>query len=246
MIGIEVITPHLYPVDRITAGFTVRTGGVSSAPFDTLNLGGTTRDNPDDVRRNRYILYDSLDIDESCAALMKQVHGSTVEVVSAGGRYMNTDGLLTATTGLLLGVLTADCVPLLLYDPEHHVAGAVHCGWRPIVGGIAEESVERMKKLWGTRPETLLAVMGPAIGACCYEIGTDVAQKLRQSSVIVRDGKTFGDLKSELSVRLRDIGLRDEHIEVLPECTVCDNRFFSHRRDHGMTGRMMGFVVLRT
>jgi len=241
---INFSVPRLFPPGKVVAGFTDRIGGFSKGPWAELNLGRETGDDSGTVERNRRLLSDYAGVGLSDIAVMNQVHGTTVSVVDRGGQY-DGDGILTGTPGILLGVLVADCVPLLLYDPEHHAAGAVHGGWRSITGGITGCAVDLMRETWGTRPERLLAALGPSAGACCYEIGEDVADRLLPGSVVRRAGKLFGDLRADLSARLVEAGLLRKNLDIHPDCTICGDRYFSHRRDRGITGRMMGFVVLK-
>lgn len=227
------------------AGFTGRAGGVSPMPWESLNMGGTTDDDPANVAENRRRLCLWAGLRPDRLAVMGQVHGAVVRIADQPGQYAETDGLLTSEPGLMLGVLTADCIPLILYDPMHAAGGVIHCGWRPLVAGIAENAVALMGETWGSDPADIIAILGPGAGVCCYEIGGEVAGQLSTDAVIERDGMLFGDLKHELSSRLHMSGVRGDHIEVSPDCTICDDRYFSHRRDHGATGRMMGFFAIR-
>jgi len=237
----KTIFPH-----RVVCGFTTRTGGVSPPPFDSLNLGSETADDPVNVRLNRSAVYCRFGVDEHHVALMNQVHGNGVAIASAGAVYPQTDGLVTIVPGVFLGVLAADCVPVLMYDPAGNAAGAIHCGWRSIVGGIAERTVSLMADTAGTRPENVLVILGPSAAPCCYEIGVETATRLNPAAVIRRNGKRYGDLKTELCRRLLTCGISGEHIEDIPDCTICGVRdYFSHRRDGSNAGRMMGFIMIR-
>jgi polyphenol oxidase len=230
----------------VICGFTTRSGGASPSPFDSLNLGTGTTDSPEAVRENYHILYNFLSIREEQAALMHQVHSATVRVVERGGIYTGADGILTVTPGVLLGVRTADCVPVLLYDPRQHAAGAIHCGWRPIAGDILERALETMRSEWNSRPEDILAALGPSAGPCCYEIGEDVSARLAPSSVSYRNGRLYADLHAEIISRLRNAGMAKERIETIPHCTICNHAlYFSHRRDGVLSGRMMGYIFLK-
>lgn len=239
------VIPHSLARAGVLCGFTTRRGGVSLPPFDSLNLGTRTADPGESVRENYRILYDYLAVPEERAALMRQVHSATVRVIERGGVYDDTDGLLTAAPGILLGVRVADCVPVLLHDPRRRVAGAIHCGWRPIVGGILERALELMRSEWNSRPEDLLAALGPSAGPCCYEIGEEVAVRLDPSSVLFRNGSRYADLRAEITLRLHSAGVKSDHIESIPHCTICNNAlYFSHRRDGALSGRMMGYIML--
>ena len=246
MSSINPIVPHSFPSKKIVCGFTTRSGGVSSAPFDTLNCGLNTHDNHSDVAKNHRLVYDFAETEQADVALMGQVHGSEVKSIQSGCLYRETDALMTATPGLLLCVQVADCIPLLLCDPVHHIIAAVHCGWKPITAGIAEKCVKKMVDEFSAEPESILAALGPSAGNCCYEIGPDVAKHLKPKALNKRNSRIYGDLKKELSIRLIDTGLEREHIEICNECTICNEKlFYSYRRDGIQSGRMLGFIKLK-
>jgi len=243
--SVAPMVPGIFPADEALSGFTTRRGGVSEPPFDSLNLGYGTPDDRSAVEENHGIVFRYLGVEPENAVFMEQVHGGRVAVVETGGTVPGADGIVTVTRGLLLGVKCADCIPLLLYDPAGKAAGAVHCGWRSIVSGAAGNAVRLMKDIAGSDPGNILAAVGPSAGPCCYEIGSDVASRFHGDSVEARGGKLYGDLRSELKRRLVGHGLREENIELFPDCTVCDESlYYSHRRDGTMSGRMLGYIML--
>ncbi len=238
--------PLLPSPDKVLCGFTTRNGGVSPAPFESLNCGFNTADTHANVLENTAIVYRHAGTSAENAACMGQVHGSEVRVVNSGGVYNHIDGLMTIQPGVLLCVQVADCIPLLLHDPVHNAVGAIHCGWRPIVAGIAEKALEIMKDRYGTDPETVTASMGPSAGPCCYEVGDDVARVLHPSSLINRNRTVFADLKAELSRRLISAGLKKNNLEIFDDCTICnESLYYSFRRDGKNAGRMLGFIMVR-
>ena len=246
MSNLNLIQSRYIPSCKAVCGFTTRYGGVSLSPFDSMNLGLYTTDNRSHVLENRKRLFHSTGSSEKNAALMGQVHGTRVRVVSSGGLYEKTDGLITNSPGVFLGVLVADCIPLLVYDPENEVIGALHCGWRSIVGGIAENALNIMAVKFSTNSKNVKAVTGPSAGPCCYEIKSDVACRLGEESVRHRDGKMYADLQTELGDRLVRAGIRKTNIERFDDCTVCNKMlYYSHRRDGNLSGRMMGFIMLK-
>ncbi|MFC1573819.1 peptidoglycan editing factor PgeF [Candidatus Latescibacterota bacterium] len=246
MSNLILIQSRYIPFCKAVCGFTTRYGGVSEAPFDTMNLGLNTTDNQSHVLENRKRLFRAAGSCEKNATLMGQVHGTRVRVVSSGGLYEKTDGLITNSPDVFLGVLIADCIPLLVYDPENEVIGALHCGWRSIVGGIAENALSLMAGKFSTDSKNVLAVAGPSAGSCCYEIKSDVACYLGTQSVRHKDGKIYADLKTELYNRLVREGVRKTNIEQFDDCTVCNKTlYYSHRRDDNRSGRMMGFIMLK-
>ena len=238
------ILPHIISQKQVRCGFTTRNGGVSLPPYDSLNLGGKTADDPLNIRGNRSIVYYFSGVDEKNVALMEQVHGNNISIVHTGGIFPETDSLITSKSGIMLGVLVADCIPLLLFDPTHRVIGVVHCGWRSIVAEIAEKTINTMIDEMGTHPEDVLAVMGPSAGSCCYKIDKETADLLLPESIIVRHGEIYADLRAELRVRLLTAGFSDQNIEIFSDCTICNEQlYFSHRRDKKNAGRMMGYII---
>ncbi len=242
---IEPIAPSIFNGIAVTAGFTTRRGGMSKPPFDTLNLGCGTPDDTASVAGNMNLFLRHCGVENVNAAFMEQVHGSRVDVVNGGGTSPAADGLVTAVPGVLLCVKTADCIPLLIADPDKPAVAAVHCGWRPIVGGIVEKAAAVMRERFGSRPDKLLAVMGPSAGPCCYEIGEDVAGRLDSGSIVHRDGRLFGDLRKEVLLRLVSAGVRRDSVEFAGQCTIChEDDYFSHRRDGKNSGRMAGYIMI--
>lgn len=246
MSDLRILVPRIFHPDAVTTGFTTRSGGVSLPPFDSLNLGFHTADDPAAVRENHRILYNHIGIPDNRAALMGQIHGSNVRIVDESGLYPDTDALLTSRSGLLLGVRVADCVPMLVFDARKGVIGAVHCGWKPIVSGIVERTVETMRRTWDSDPSNIRAALGPSAGPCCYEIGIEVASRLSKHAIREHGGRLFADLRSEVVLRLGNAGIFTDRIEADAPCTICgESSFYSHRRDGARSGRMMGFIVLR-
>ena len=161
----------------IHAVFT-RLGGVSQGPFATLNVGNTVGDDRAAVAENHARIYTHLDLDKGRIVTPQQVHSNRVAIISesdAGQVIPSTDGLVTDTPGLGLLLRFADCQPILLYDPVRHALGLIHAGWRGAAQGIALRAVETMQEAFGTRPQDLIAGLGPAIGRCCYAVGDNVA-----------------------------------------------------------------------
>ncbi|HLH76376.1 MAG TPA: peptidoglycan editing factor PgeF [Candidatus Binataceae bacterium] len=186
--------------------------------------------------------------------LMRQVHGSQVHVVAAQERALRPcDGLVSVTPGLVLGILTADCVPLLMLDPQARVVAAVHAGWRGVMGEIAVTAVAQMVAL-GARPERVQALLGPAIGWCCFEVDRELAARFARTFPTARErtregrpGKAFVDLHGLLSDQLCGAGLTPDAIHKAPHCTCChSDEFFSRRGEGGsINGLQLSFVGLR-
>ena len=239
--------------------FTTRYGGVSRGEFASLNLGSNRGDDPAAVRENyrRVCALMGAGIDD--CAVTKQVHGSEVRVVTKADRHVcmstvpyEADGLVTNERGLPIMCFIADCVPALLCDREHSVIAAVHCGWRSSVADILGETVKKMCAL-GAKPESIHAAMGAAIGRCCFETDDDVPEAVEKylsgetQGLFDRraDGKTMVDLRAANAVRLRQLGLKAENIDISPECTMCSHeKYWSHRYTKGRRGSQAAAIVL--
>ncbi len=193
----------------------------------------------------------------------QQTHGDVIRdmdaepapLMSAEGKaILQGDGMMTASAGRLLGVITADCVPVLVVDTQNRAAAAFHAGWRGTVASIVEQGIGRMRERYGSQPGALFAAIGPAIGRCCFEVGDDVKSKFLDTfsytSELMEVGETavHVDLPEANRRQLLDAGLRSEQITMIGECTACarlpDGRrkYFSHRSERGFTGRMLSAI----
>lgn len=185
---------------------------------------------------------------------MHQVHGSTLaRIESLPAEVPEADGLVTLTPGLALAVLTADCVPILLVAPRAGAVAAVHAGWRGTVARIAQVAVEKLCRWSGEPPSAIEAALGPSIGACCYQVGVEVAEafgawrkppaSLRRESEQVEKWRI--DLRQANVEALREAGLSESAIEIVGPCTCCaDDRFFSFRAARGAaTGRQASVIA---
>ncbi|HMF76834.1 MAG TPA: peptidoglycan editing factor PgeF [Bryobacteraceae bacterium] len=171
---------------------------------------------------------------------LKQIHSSKVVVADGRrGSLEEGDALITSEAGNWIGIRTADCVPILIADPENRVAAAIHAGWRGTVASIVRHAVEKMTQDFRTDPGRLLVAIGPAIGPCCFEVGPEVAQQFHSNARTI-------DLATANSQRLIDAGVALEHIEVMRLCTVCSGpgQFHSFRRDKEQSGRMVSAICI--
>ncbi len=248
----------------LRAGFSTRLGGVSTAyrPGD-LNLGWTKEDSDEAVAENRRRVVAALGSGSAMQLVtVRQVHGELVRQVSradgpwatpTGRAAFEGDGLMTAEPGLLLGAQAADCTPVLLADTRLRVVAAVHAGWRGTHAAIAGKAVAALAREFGSRPEDLVAAVGPSIGPCCYAVGDEVrtafgsAFGYAESLFTSRGGELFLDLWEANRRQLLDAGVPGTNITVLGECTACarvggERKYFSHRAEKGVTGRAMGLV----
>jgi YfiH family protein len=214
--------------------FTTRAGGVSAGPYASLNLGLLTDDDPAAVAENRRRAADG----GGPPAWGRQVHGTRVLSVdtATAADAPDADGIATATPGLAALVLTADCLPVALATPD--AIAMVHAGWRGLAAGVLDEGVAALRDLGATGP--VRAAVGPGAGGCCYEVGDEVREVFADVPE-ARDGRRI-DLARIARARLQAAGAVEVHLAGL--CTMCDARFFSHRRDHGVTGRQGGVAWL--
>ena len=223
------------------AAFTTRVGGMSSSPFDSLNLGLLTDDDSATVHANRAEMCEALEVDPAGIISGKQVHGSDVVrqdkpsarsawLLGAGGDPQLVDGWATSVEGLAPLVFVADCLPVALSGPRG--VAMVHGGWRGLAAGIAEKGAREV--------QASVAAIGPGIGPCCFEVGEEVLAEFSDLGSDIADGRML-DLGLVCERLLHDAGITE--IERSELCTSCERElFFSHRRDGGVTGRQAGMV----
>jgi len=229
---------------RVRRVVTTRAGGASRPPYDSFNLADHVGDDEGDVYANRKRLATELGLTEDRLAWMEQVHGRTATIVdgSEAKAAEATDALVTATPGVALVVLVADCVPILLADAEAGVVSAVHAGRVGARVGVVPAAVAAMREA-GAEPHRIEALLGPAICGDCYEVpaamAADVEKHVPGSACKTRKGTPGLDLRAGLWRQLADLGVGK--IGVDPRCTNEDKTLFSYRRD-GTTGRIAGIT----
>ncbi|MDY3015263.1 MAG: peptidoglycan editing factor PgeF [Evtepia sp.] len=246
----------------VAHGFATRLGGVSTGPCAQLNLGLSRHDDPAAVRENYRRFCAAVGTDPNSLVMTHQVHEDTIRVASREDILpdlldpipYDADGLITNDPGLCLTIYYADCIPVLLYDPEQKVIAAVHSGWRGTALGIAPQAAEKMADLYGCKKESILAAIGPGIGPCCFETHDDVpsAMTARWGSGVtpylssLGNGKFSVDLKGILAWQLRTAGLTQDHIDTLPLCTACHPElYWSHRKMGDQRGNQAAMIQLR-
>jgi len=180
-------------------------------------------------------------LDQTTMASVKQIHSAVALVAGEPGCIGEGDALLACEPGVAVSVRTADCFPILLADPKTHTVAAIHAGWRGTVSGVVGTSLDRMRSEFGTDPVNIYAAIGPGIGACCYEVGIEVARQFGKA-----EAGTL-DLAVENRNQLLAAGLKPDKIEQVGGCTFCrPAQFFSWRRDHDAAGRMVSFIRIST
>lgn len=227
----------------LRCGLSLRQGGVSAPPFDSLNLGGSTADRPEALGENRRRFYRAAGLDPAAVARMQQVHEARVVAVERPGDVGTADGLVTARPDLGLLVTVADCLPVFLADLEAGVIAALHAGWRGILAGVLEAGIEAAAAA-GAAPARLEAVLGPSIGSCCFEVGPEVAARFEAAaSRRGRGDRPHVDLAAAARRRLEAAGVRRTAIRGPEACTRCRSDVFFSARAGEPTGRMVGFIL---
>lgn len=242
---------------------TTRHGGCSKGAYATMNCTHYVGDDPDDVSRNRRILCDALPVRPLCWAIPRQVHGTAVRILRQDFLQMpaaqrenalqGVDALVTDVPGCCLCVSTADCVPILLYDPCRRVVAAVHAGWRGTVQHIVQAALGEMVRTFHVRPADVRAGIGPSISLDAFEVGDEVREAFSKAgfcmpSVSRRDaatGKWHIDLWEAARLELLQCGLQASRVEVAGICTYRHyEQFFSARRLGAKSGRILSGIML--
>ncbi len=239
--------------NHLSAHFTTRHDGISLSPYGSLNLAFHVGDKEADVIENHRILGEALGYNPKKLIHMRQIHSDAIVMVTATMNF-NThpqcDALITNCIDTPIMVMSADCTPILLYDPVHHAIGAVHAGRAGALNEILPKTIAAMQKNYGTSICDIRIAFGPAIHGCCYEINETIAAQVREKgyedALIRTKDKVFLDVNTILHRQLVSLGVALEHIEVSPQCTACHcEDFFSYRAHTQHTGRIAGVIYLR-
>lgn len=242
------IRSKLFERHHIDGMFSTRKGGISPAPYNSLNLGLDLGDDEQHVEENlqRLCQQAHIAIPHRCI----QVHGIEALICQGKGHQhaSQADILLTQSPQTALAVRTADCLPILLVDTQTGVSAAVHAGWRGTAQKIAQHAIKHMQA-WGSKPENILASLGPCIGACCFEVSLETAAQLANTHsdaihhLHIQGQKSYPDLQAINQLQLMDCGLPATNIETIAQCTHCqENDFFSWRRNREKSGRMLAIL----
>ncbi len=276
--GVQIL--ELAPLKKfpwLVHGFSTRTGGTSvlNSGERVLNLGFTDWDQRENVLKNRQAFQSAIGATDSQLVLLKQFHSAvTLFFAAAPQEPRKGDASFTNSRGILLGVQTADCVPILLVDPKKRAVAAVHAGWRGTLARIAEKTIGEMRANFGSNPADILAALGPAIGGCCYEVGTELVTEFTSQFADAEDyfdelrtGEEPNplqwlnmmppghqpppknvrlDLRTANGSQLLAAGLREVNIFVSNLCTVCHtDLFFSYRKEGANSGRLLSVIGLQ-
>jgi polyphenol oxidase len=259
--GVCISVPQAEKFQAVMA-FSVRTGGQSHPPLDSLNFSMSQGDTQDNVSHNLSVFCSSVGIDPNSVITCRQVHSDEIVVVEAApDSAPSADAIVSLRPGFFPAIKTADCVPVLILDPVNRISAAVHAGWRGTVLGITGKVVRFMMQEYATDPEALIASLGPAIGPCCYEVDDAVlvpfrksvpnADKFIHTEEIPYGGTSSGkscrlDLEAANHAALMAQGVAAENIHPVGQCTCCNSSlFFSYRRDGTRSGRHIAVVGFR-
>jgi len=275
--GLQILqVPALNKFPWLIHGFSTCPGGVSAlGGEEVLNLGFTAWDRPENVLENRRRFQSALGARDLQLISLTQIHSDVIHLFHAApDAPCQGDASATDRPGLLLGVQTADCVPLLLVDPRKRAVAAIHAGWRGTLARIAVKAIGQMRMQFKTKPAELLAAIGPSIGCCCYEVGTEVAIQFHSQFADAPDWfdefrtgdepnpvqwlnmmppghqpppkNVLLDLKKANRAQLLDVGLRPQNIFVSDLCTACHpDLLFSYRKQGPQSGRHLSVIGLR-
>lgn len=250
--SMDLLVPEWPAPARVRACMSLRSGGVSAAPYDSLNLGDHVGDDPVAVQHNRAVLAAQLG---ATPVFMQQVHGTAVEVLpsphAAPGSVPVADACMSLQPGLACTIMVADCLPVLFCDTAGRAVAAAHAGWRGLAAGVLERTLDRLRR--AVPQAQWLAWLGPCIGPAAFEVGDEVRAAFMAQSAAAADcfrvhtpGKWLADLPALARLRLAALDLQGIHGNdgSAPWCTVSDpSRFFSHRRDR-VSGRMAACIWL--
>lgn len=263
--GVRALVCSPLEDDGFTNGFSTRFGGISAMPQESLNLAGFNEDAAENILENRRRFLKLFDGSWSLAGCW-QMHGTDVRIVrdvseakpaeNATGDTIYCDAIVSNAPNVLAGVKTADCVPILIADPDGGSFAAVHAGWRGTYAGIVLYAIERLTAEYQSQPESLRVAIGPAAASCCYEVGSEVIDGFKERFANAddlftptREGHARIDLLKANRDQLTAAGVPNERIHTAPLCTMCrTDLFFSYRREkqiHGKVGRLMAVIGRR-
>jgi YfiH family protein len=245
--------------DCIVHAFCTRWGGVSQERLANFNFNTHVGDSKESITRNWTLLSSAFDIPVENFFTLDQVHGNEIIIIdedsqiSRDGDDPFCDGIISARPGLAIGIKTADCIPIFFLDPVRRIIGAVHAGWMGTSLGIAAKAIDIFMQRFGSSASDIVAVIGPAIGPCCYEVDKRVFESMKEYGDSdnffdkgTREGKWMLDLAAANKSQIKVKGIPPHNIYSADICTSCHRDiFFSHRGEGGKTGRQLNFIMLR-
>ena len=247
--------------DKIIAFSTEREGyfnnndeGISQGLYGSLNLCHYVNDNPEHIAHNRLLFCQYHNIESDRLFIPRQTHTANVKDITQTNDFQDTDGLISNIKGSCIGINTADCLPLLIYDPTHHVATAVHAGWRGLVGRIATNAIRLMQQKYDSSPADLICAVGPSISVDIYEVGDELKTQFAQAGFPIEQifidrpewRKSHLDLRAAIHYELIANGIEETNIEISDICTYQNSyKFFSARQFGINSGRIFSGIILK-
>ena len=241
--------------------FTTRLGGVSDGCYASMNLGMSTDDNIENIYKNYEILADSLSINLRDMVKASQTHTSNIRYATEDDKgkiydktpgYKDVDGLITDKQNIILSTSHADCTPIFFYDPVKKLIGMAHAGWRGTMKNIAGNMIQKFVGDFCSNPKDIIAVIGPSLGQCCFEVDKDVAEIILSTNQNYKEFMEIKGIKYHFNLWeinkyiLLNLGVAEENIEISELCTKCNNDlFFSHRGQKGKRGLMSGIIMMK-
>ena len=253
----EIVRPSWGFKELVWAGFTTRKGGYSTGLYAELNFSWKWKEPGVGADENHVLLSRLEGYDLERLYFAKQVHGAdglaTEDTVPSKSIKTPGDFVVSSTEGDVCAVITADCVPLLMLDPEVPCVAAVHSGWRGTLAKVGAAALKEMKTRYGADPARVLTAIGPAIRRCCFEVGAEVEDAFREVfpeiealSLPGPRGRPHIDLLKAIYATLDDAGVSSSNVQVLGPCTFCDSdHYYSYRRDGSPMGQHMAYIGLR-
>lgn len=248
------VIPELTDSGLVKAGISLRTGGVSNPPYDTLNLATHVGDDPEAVSQNQILFSDHTQI--KSIKYCKQIHSdkvlnaSTFTPSELHKKQVSTtqktgDALISSTQGDTLGIFTADCIPIFILDKMTPAIGIAHAGWRGTLDLIAIKTLAEMERMFGTIKKNCVVHLGASIKKCCYQVSSDLKQRFKEQFGNSVHNGDYISLQTANKIQLVDFGMHPKMITNSPYCTACNtDKFYSYRAESGQTGRMLSFIQL--
>ena len=250
--------PLLENTGIVNHGFSTRLGGVSTGCFSSMNISLTRGDDPEAVKKNRELIAQAIGVEVADFTYTQQTHTTNVKRVYArerGQSFPETDGMITDVPGICLVTSYADCVPLYFVDPVKKAIGLSHSGWRGTVGKIGKNTVQLMQENFGSKPEDLLAAVGPSVCMDCYEVSEDVIEQFKEAFekkywedlfYKKENGKYQLNLWKANELIFLESGILPEHMAITNVCTHCNSKIlYSHRTMGNNRGNLCAFLALK-
>jgi len=257
IVYLEAATLSTY--DFLTHAFCTRIGGTSTGKFSSLNFSIREGDSAENVRQNWEVLAEAFSMETDQFFAVNQVHGDNILLIDHSVGELNSqephryDAIITDQQGLAIGVKTADCVPIFFTDTVKRIVGVAHAGWRGTALNIAAKVVKTFTNRFSSRADDIIAVIGPAIGACCYQVDEIVFKEMEEHNnreavfhACPQEGRWMLDLPLTNKLQLIGSGMSQENIFTADFCTSCNtDNWYSHRGEGGNTGRQLNFIMLK-